>query len=266
MYPSAIGFFNNKTLIFFRNGNYSDWNALLGIDANLEPGKYKISVNASGEEMAKEINVEAKNFPVIKLAPAKELVAKGYTETKILENIKNKDNPTLNQVLEKFTPAAYFNSPFSFPLNTIETSGLEFGQFIKSQNYQLQHFGVDLKASSGTEVRAINDGKIVLAKNLSNYGNTTVIDHGLGIFSLYLHLDEFMVSADQYVKKGQVIGLSGNTGYSSGPHLHFSIKNNGTRVDPILFVKASERTTENFNLANFQTALFNFLNIRYLKL
>ena len=71
MYPSAIGFFNNKTLIFFRNGNYSDWNALLGIDANLEPGKYKISVNASEEEMAKEINVEAKNFPVIKLAPAK---------------------------------------------------------------------------------------------------------------------------------------------------------------------------------------------------
>jgi murein DD-endopeptidase MepM/ murein hydrolase activator NlpD len=103
----------------------------------------------------------------------------------------------------------------------------------------MQHFGVDLAAKKDTEVFAINDGRVVLAENLSNYGKTIIIDHGLGIFSLYLHLDNFDVSVDQLVKNGQKIGLSGDTGASTGPHLHFSIRNSGSRVDPLLFIQTA---------------------------
>ena len=211
--------------------------------------------------MEKEINVASNNFPSVKMAVTKKLQDQGYTGEKIIANIKDNDNPALNQVLGKFTPEANFNSPFSFPLKNMEKSGLSFGEFVTTAGYQMQHFGVDLKESPGTEVHAINAGKVVLTKNLSNYGRTVVIDHGLGIFSLYLHLDTFMVSLDQIVKKNQVIGLSGNTGYSTAPHLHFSIKDNGTRVDPILFVKATEKTNENLNLANIGARLLKIFNI-----
>lgn len=260
-YPTVSGFFNNKNIIFSRNGKYSDWYAFLGIDANSEPGKYKILVSAPGEQMEKEINVETKDFPVIKIVTPKELQNKGYTEQKVVDNIQNNDNPALNQILEEFTPKPYFNSPFVFPLGNMQISGLDFGEFVKSKNYQLQHFGVDLRAGSGTEVCTINDGKVVMAKELSNYGKTVVIDHGLGIFSLYLHLDEFMVSEEQLVKKSQIIGLSGNSGYSIGPHLHFSIRNNGTRVDPISFIKKTEETAKNSNLASIGTILSKIFNI-----
>lgn len=269
-YPAVSGSFNNESITFFKNGKYSDWNALLGVDADLAPGKYKISVNpvrnevsngvnAFGEKIEKEINVEAQNFPLIKMPVTKEMQNKGFTAKKIVENIKNNDNPNLDAVLSEFTPEPYFDSPFSMPLSKIKESGLVFGQFIKGAGYNIQHFGVDLRAESGTKVYAVNAGKVVLAKNLLNYGNTVVIDHGLGIFSLYLHLDEFRVSPGQIVEKGQIIGLSGNSGYSTAPHLHFSIRDNGTRIDPISFIKATEKTSENFNLASIKEALTKFL-------
>ena len=259
-YPAVSGSFENKDIIFYKNGKYSDWVTLLGIDADIKPGKYKVLVNAFGEKMEKEINIETKDFPIIKMPVTKEMRDKGYTGEKIVQNIKDNDNPALNEILEKFTPQAYFNSPFSFPLRKIQNSGLVFGQLIKGADYQIQHFGTDLRAGSGTEVYAINDGKVVLEKELSNYGKTVIIDHGLGIFSLYLHLDEFLVLANQSVKKNQVIGLSGSTGYSTAPHLHFSIRDNGTRVDPILFIKTSEKSTENFNLASIKNAFGKILN------
>lgn len=260
-YPAVSGLFENEALNFFRNSEHSDWSSLLGIDADAVPGKYKISVNAFGEKIEKEINIELKNFPSYKLIISKEQQDKGYTGEKIVSNIRNNDNPILNQVLEKFTPSPNFNSSFTFPLVKMQKSGLVFGQFVKSAGYQLQHFGIDLGAATGTKVYAINDGKVVLAKELSNYGKTVVVDHGLGIFSLYLHLDEFKVQLDQDVKKDWVIGLSGNSGLSSGPHLHFSIRDNGTRVDPILFIKASEATDESFNLASITRRLLRLFDI-----
>jgi murein DD-endopeptidase MepM/ murein hydrolase activator NlpD len=116
-----------------------------------------------------------------------------------------------------------------------------FGNIRKSGDVSLQHLGVDLDANTGTPVYAINDGKVTgVLEGLINYGNTVIIDHGLGIFSLYLHLDEFKVSLGQTVKKDDVIGLSGNTGYSIAPHLHFSIKLNGASVDPVKFINSAK--------------------------
>ncbi|TSD01862.1 MAG: peptidase M23, partial [Parcubacteria group bacterium Athens0714_26] len=73
------------------------------------------------------------------------------------------------------------------------------------------------------------------------YGKTLIIDHGLGIFSLYLHLDEFKVLNGKGVKRGELVGLSGNTGYSISPHLHFSIKANGASVDPLKFIETTKK-------------------------
>lgn len=253
-YPEITGEFGNEKIDFFRNGVHSNWIAFLGIDVKIIPGKYKIIINVPFGKIEKEINVLPKDFPSVGIFISKELVGKGFTPDKINSNIVNSDNPALNKILEKFTPQPYFNDSFSFPLNLVQKSGLDFGEFIKNKDYLLQHLGIDLRAPLGTKIYATNNGKVVLTENLANYGKTVVIDHGLGIFSLYLHLDEYKVYAGQIVKKGQIIGLSGNTGYSAAAHLHFSIRDNRAKVDPLLFIEATQQTNDNFNLANLQKA------------
>lgn len=260
-YPLVDASFNNQSINFYRNGQNEDWTAFLGVDAGLVPGKYKITAKAGSDKMEREINVESKEFPSSNIPVTKELQSKGFTAQKAVENIVKNDNPALVEVLEKITPAPYFSGPFSFPLKKMQIGGLDFGKFVKVKSGQLQHLGVDLKASVGTKVYAVNDGKVVFAKELKNYGKTVVIDHGLGIFSLYLHLDQFLVAQDQHVQKDYVIGLSGDTGYSTAPHLHFSIKNNNTRVDPVAFIKTTQMADESLNLANIQRAFLKLLNI-----
>jgi len=262
-YPEIEGSFNGETIDFFRIGKASDWIAFLGIDVKTPEGKYKIFVNVGLEAIEKEINVEPEKFTSVGMPATKELALKGYTPDKAAENIVKTDNPTLNQILTKFTPRPYFSGSFAYPLSKIRTSGLTFGEFAG----KMQHFGVDLRASTGTNVYAINDGKIVFAKEMTNYGKTIVIDHGLGIFSLYLHLDKFKTEENQTVKKGQIIGLSGNTGYSTASHLHFSIRDNKARVDPLSFIEATQQASLDLNLASIENAfsgLYNKLKIPWI--
>jgi murein DD-endopeptidase MepM/ murein hydrolase activator NlpD len=99
------------------------------------------------------------------------------------------------------------------------------------------HGGMDFRASVGTPVKAANRGIVKLAKNLFYAGNTILIDHGAGVFTIYAHLSQFGVSEDQRVKKGQVIGWSGQSGRVSGPHLHWGVKLNGQNVNPLQFME-----------------------------
>lgn len=260
-YQAINGSFKNEKIDFFRSGLYSDWFAFLGIDVNLPPGNYKIFISTLTEQMEKEINVLPQNFASSRLPITKELAEKGFTAKTVAENIVKTDNPALKKALENLNPLPYFKNSFSFPLGKMQQKGLSFGQFVKSGDLQLQHFGVDLVAVPGTEVYSINDGKVVLAKDLANYGKTVIVDHGLGIFSLYLHLSEYKISENQMVKKDQAIGLSGNTGYSTAPHLHFSIRDNGARVNPVLFIKKTQESDDGLNVASIVKTFTKFFNI-----
>lgn len=95
------------------------------------------------------------------------------------------------------------------------------------------HLGVDLASVAGTPIEASNSGLVVFADALGIYGNTVIIDHGLGVFSLYAHLSAIETSVAQHVKKGTVIGRSGLTGLAGGDHLHYSILVSGQFVNPI---------------------------------
>ena len=117
----------------------------------------------------------------------------------------------------------------------------DFGNIRKSESSSIQHLGVDLKADTGTPVYAVNDGVVRFSEDLNTYGKTLIIDHGLGIFSLYLHLNEFKVFSEQRIEQDDIMGFSGNTGYSIAPHLHFSIKVNGANIDPLKFIDLTEK-------------------------
>lgn len=99
------------------------------------------------------------------------------------------------------------------------------------------HTGIDIGASYGTSILAASSGTVILSGWQSGYGNTIIIDHGGGISTLYGHSSKLLVSEGQKVSAGQVIAKVGSTGMSTGPHLHFEVRKNGTPVNPLDYVK-----------------------------
>jgi murein DD-endopeptidase MepM/ murein hydrolase activator NlpD len=95
------------------------------------------------------------------------------------------------------------------------------------------HEGIDISVPEGTPVRAAKPGNVILAAYTGGYGNYTCVDHGGGLSSCYAHQSSYAVSSGDSVAQGAVIGYSGNTGSSTGPHLHFEIRVNGSAVDPL---------------------------------
>jgi murein DD-endopeptidase MepM/ murein hydrolase activator NlpD len=95
------------------------------------------------------------------------------------------------------------------------------------------HLGVDIAQTERTEVKAANKGKIIFAEYLGIYGNTIILDHGQGIFSLYSHLSEFSTTVGEVVPEGRVIARTGHTGMAGGDHLHFAMLVHGIFVTPI---------------------------------
>lgn len=102
------------------------------------------------------------------------------------------------------------------------------------------HAGADVGVPIGTTVRASRAGQVITAGWVGGYGNCVIIDHGDGVSTRYGHLSEVTVSVGQYVDQGQQVALSGNTGRSTGPHLHFEIRINGEAVDPLPYLAGQQ--------------------------
>jgi murein DD-endopeptidase MepM/ murein hydrolase activator NlpD len=233
------GNFKGSKIPFFKIED--GWMAILGIDAKEKPGKYDLILEFQDRTKFKEkIEIKKRKYKSSPFYLTKELIQKGYTQSKIVENLKYKDNPEISRALKFSEPFPYFKEKFIYPLSKIKITE-EFGEIKKYGKIGFQHLGVDLEAKEGDPVFSINDGVVRFSKELPNYGKTIIIDHGLGIFSLYLHLNEFKVSEGQKVKRGEIIALSGNTGYSTSPHLHFSVKINGISVDPLRFIEIMKK-------------------------
>lgn len=107
-----------------------------------------------------------------------------------------------------------------------------------SKEYKM-HTGIDIETPRKTPLVAAQTGTVIFANWFAGYGKAIIIDHGGGYATLYGHLDVINVNVGQVVKKGENIALSGNTGYSTGPHLHFEVRMNGDYVDPLTYVKGN---------------------------
>ncbi|AOG11822.1 peptidoglycan DD-metalloendopeptidase family protein [Rhizobium sp. AAP116] len=109
------------------------------------------------------------------------------------------------------------------------------------------HAGIDFRAPTGTEIRSTGAGKIVTASFSGGYGNMVEIDHGLGLSTRYGHMSRILVSEGDTVETGQILGLAGSTGRSTGPHLHYEVRRNGDPVDPMRFLNAGMKLTPLIN-------------------
>lgn len=102
--------------------------------------------------------------------------------------------------------------------------------------YQKFHAGIDFGADSGTTIRAAAAGVVIYAQWYGGYGNSVIVDHGGGITTLYAHAEGFYVAEGATVQKGQPIAAVGSTGFSTGPHLHFEVRQNGEPIDPVPYL------------------------------
>jgi murein DD-endopeptidase MepM/ murein hydrolase activator NlpD len=159
----------------------------------------------------------------------------GMTSGQLAENLKVEQS-NLDSIVKVKNTGIFLLRNFGLPLARNNKIVASYGEIRKTGAEMIRHLGIDLGSAKGSAVAAINDGVVREAENDPLYGNTVIVDHGQGIFSLYMHLDSISAKVGQIVKFGQVIGTVGETGYASGPHLHLSLKINGISVDPVRFV------------------------------
>ncbi len=153
------------------------------------------------------------------------------------DDIQINEDDRLLSAYSIITPTRYWDGGFTPPVK----GGLiaPFGE-VRSYTGSLairRHTGQDLQASMGTPVLASANGRVVLSRLMDIHGNNIIIDHGWGIYSEYAHLSQRYVVPGQFVLQGDVIGLSGNTGRSTGPHVHWEISVDDVWVNPIEFAK-----------------------------
>ncbi len=223
--------------------------AFIGIDMEQKPGKYVICAM----RLDKPDSRQTINFEVIQ----KDYITnpRNFIVLEPSEQQKKRRSGEVASMQAAYAKAdaekSFIDGKFSVPLSEISTSdGFGVGRNfvivsprgVKKGTMFNRHRGTDFRAFEGTPVLAINSGKVILvAKYFSGEGNMVIIDHGLGVFSFYMHFSKFKVSEGQMVQKGQMIGLVGHTGFATGPHLHLMIKINNAVVDPLKFIETANR-------------------------
>jgi murein DD-endopeptidase MepM/ murein hydrolase activator NlpD len=212
------------------------WTTILGVDLDTKPGDHKADVlvtMADGhiEHREAAIQVVGKKYPTTELK-----VEDKYVELSKPDLARaNRETKEMEAIYAKITDAMLWTKPFTSPI--VGETGRNFGhRRIFNGEPRAPHAGADLRANTGTPIHAANRGRVVLAKNLFFTGNTVILDHGLGIYSLYAHLSRIEVKVGDIVDNGQQIGLSGATGRVTGPHLHWGMRVQGARVDPFTLV------------------------------
>jgi hypothetical protein len=211
---------------------------LIGVDLEKAPGKYEWKVswpNQGGnpEFCSLIITVRAGKFPTERLKVEQQFVTPDAEQ----EKRAAEDQKKMRAIYDTVTPARLWEGKFRLPLKNV-TIGGNFGRRrVLNGVARSPHAGVDFPAPAGTPVFASQSGKVVLAEELYYSGNTVVIDHGYGIYTMYCHLSKIGVQAGEAVKAGDEIGKVGATGRVTGPHLHWGLTIDHARVNAMEIVQ-----------------------------
>lgn len=152
----------------------------------------------------------------------------------------DKEQLVLNKIYASSLNDFQFSQPFIKPLETYVTS-LYGNRRIYNNHKKSQHLGTDFRAAIGDKVPVANRGKVVFSGDLFYTGGTVIIDHGLDVFTVYGHLSKPTAINGSMVERGEVIGLSGNTGRTSGPHLHWGVKIQGQYIDGFSLIEETKK-------------------------
>ena len=220
-----------------QNGTYE---GLIGIDLSTKPATYEVKViatDASGRGYSSPffLKVGKGVFRTQKLSLPRSMVD---LDAKTLERVNNEAN-RVKVLFQTFRDEKLWKGAFVRPLEGKLSSTFGLDRIINGQR-RSPHTGVDLESEAGTPVWASNSGMVVLVDDLFFSGKSVILDHGWGLYSMYFHLSEGLVKEGDRVGRGDVLGRVGSTGRSTGPHLHWAIRMNQVRVDPLSLLKLSE--------------------------
>ncbi len=230
-----------KDVSLIRDSGDTVWQGFLAADLQEEPGYYKVIVNTSpsADERVFEIEIVDKDYGVRNLILPKEMVD---LDEETLKRVQ-KEYAVINSIWEAPVSDPCWSGFFIQPVDG-EVVGPFGRRSIINDQPRSPHSGVDLRGAEGTPVKAANEGKVVLTSHHFFSGNSVYVDHGGGVISMYFHLKEIKVKQDDVVRKGQIIGLVGSTGRSTGPHLHWGVRINGARVNPLSLCEKSMELEE----------------------
>ena len=208
------GTVGSRTATFYRHGERAE--ALVGIPVEEEPGLVQARVTAGALKLDAPLEIVPPEFPERKLTVASKFVkippsAKARIKADQAAFQKAWDTP--------FRPRA-FSDNFEKPRDSEITAHFGDKRTLNGKK-TTQHFGLDLDGSTGDEIRAANDGRVVMVRDCYTSGNTVLVEHGAGLITSYFHMSKFLVKTGQEVKRGELLGLVGKTGRVTGPHLHF---------------------------------------------
>jgi murein DD-endopeptidase MepM/ murein hydrolase activator NlpD len=223
----------DRTIAFSPNRRGDAWNGLIGIDLETRAGSYTFTLRVTdreGGELVRDypLTVRSKTFPTRHLTVEEKFVTPPEeVQSRIAGEAKR-----VGAVLAAVTPERYWTGSFLRPVPGPVISA--FGKRnIMNGKPRSPHSGTDFQAASGTPIKAPNAGAVVLSADLYFSGNTVILDHGQGLFSYFAHLSRFSCQEGDRVARGGVVGLVGATGRVTGPHLHWTVRLGGARVDPL---------------------------------
>jgi murein DD-endopeptidase MepM/ murein hydrolase activator NlpD len=208
------------------------WRALVGIDLDAELGDHVVAIEAASadgtERTTHTLSVAEKAFRTRTLQVDNAFVnPPASTQARI-----EREAVELNRIWRESSDTRLWAGAFVRPVPHDANSAFGTRSIFNGQR-RSPHGGADFLSPAGTPVASPNAGRIVLADNLYYTGGTVVIDHGLGLVSLFAHLSAFDVEAGDMVNTGDVVGRVGATGRVTGAHLHWTLRLGGTRIDPL---------------------------------
>jgi murein DD-endopeptidase MepM/ murein hydrolase activator NlpD len=219
----------NKTVpVYEAKGRYF---ALVQINITAKEGDYTLELRRLSDDGAYEKVASAGYTITAAQFTRQDLKTTSGTQSIYTPANLDSDNEKVEKAVSESRPAPYWRGVFLRPAEGEISTG--FGQ-MRYVNYKLQsrHSGIDIAAAENSQVIAAAAGKVVFADELIVNGNTVIIDHGLNVFTSYSHLNTISVKAGDIIKAGDLIGLVGSTGYSTGPHLHYTVMVNGYYINP----------------------------------
>ncbi len=216
--------------------DHDQWYAVVGVPLAMAPGVHELRVKIDGKTKNQPFTVNPKNYPEqhitlkdkskVELSPADE--ARAARELATIQELKH-----------HWRTAADTDLALSIPAEGPLAGRFGLRRFFNGQP-RAPHAGLDVAVAAGTPVKASAPGVVLAVDDYFFNGKTVFIDHGNGLLTMYCHLQRIDVRNGDPVSKSQVLGLSGQTGRATGPHLHWSVVLNGAMVDPELFLPAPQ--------------------------
>ena len=219
------GTFNGKKVYF--NPSKESFKAIVAIDYFTEPGKYGLDISVNGSVIKETVDVIKKEYKVETLTLPKKMVELSPKDEARAERDARKMAALWPNETGRSWTGDFINP---LPGEIIAPFGV---RRIINNIPKSPHTGIDVRGHKGDKIIAPNDAVVALVDKQFFGGNALVLNHGQGIYTMFFHLSKILVKPGQVVKKGDVIALVGATGRATGPHLHWGVRVQGARIDPL---------------------------------